>query len=120
MLRRPYSSFVSVAIITIMALFAFLPQAAAQTKKAEDALRVRVSAQTVVVKKGIPPVLHWVIDPLPGAVDVIVSDASVKGKVEQAVVEVQRREAQKQDERCLGWVAETNTTCSFTGALSNV
>ena len=75
----------------------------------ENALRVTVTAREAVAIAGQPSKLHWVIDPMPAAADVLVTNETLKREMAAALAGVKAR---KPD--CLVWYTEKNPAdCSL-------
>jgi hypothetical protein len=82
----------------------------------EIALRVKVTSQDVVAIAGQPSKFHWVIDPMPTASDVLVTNETLKEELAAALAELKA-----QRPNCLIWYAEKNPgNCSLPQVLSQM
>ena len=70
-------------------------------RSSEDALRVTVTPRDAVAIAGQPSKLHWVIDPMPAAADVLVTNQTLKEALTVALGGLKARKP-----NCLVWYTE--------------
>ena len=85
-------------------------------RSSENALRVTVTARDAVAIAGQPSKLHWVIDPMPAAADVLVTNETLKQEMAAALAGVKARKP-----NCLVWYTEKNPAdCSLPLVLTQM
>jgi hypothetical protein len=85
-------------------------------RSSENALRVTVTARDAAAIAGQGAKLHWVIDPLPGAADVLVTNEKLRQEMAAALAGVKARKP-----NCLVWYTEKNPAdCSLPLVLTQM